>query len=120
MRLNMAMDRANEDNRPRVGVYGIVRSEQDSLAQSLAVGFAFDNGWYPIEYVDKVMPRDNEPNAWSRLMGDISSGQLYGVIVRWHIKGLLDYCEQHNTKLCVLDRPLNLMPHSSGRRVSLI
>lgn len=108
------------DNRPRVGVYGIIRKRKDSLAHNLAVAFCFDNGWLPIEYVDRSFPREGEDSEWSRLMGDIEKGLLYGVVVRWEVRGLFDYCEAHNTKLCILDRPLELMPGLfGGRRVRL-
>jgi hypothetical protein len=115
------MTKANKDTRPRVAVYGIVRRQRDSVAQGLAVSFCFDNGWQPVEYVDKAFPRDGQPSEWARLMDDIAKGQLYGVVVRWEVEGLFDYCEQYNTKLCILDRPFDLLPcFSGGRKVRMI
>lgn len=117
----MAQQQTNKDTRPRVGVYGIVRGDKDTLAHGLAVGFCLESGWRPVEYVDESFPCDGQPSEWARLMGDIAKGQLYGVVVRWEVKGLLNYCEQHNTKLCVLDKVFELMPAlSKGRRVSLL
>jgi hypothetical protein len=109
-----------EDTRPRVAVYGIVRKHKDGQAHDLAVAFCYENGWLPIEYVDRAFPREGQPSEWARIMSDIEKGLLYGVIVRWEVKGLFDYCEAHNTKLCILDRPLDLMPSLfSGRRVRI-
>jgi len=109
-----------EDTRSRVAVYGIIRKRKDSLAHNLAVAFCYENGWLPIEYVDRAFPREGEDNEWARLMEDVEKGLLYGVIVRWEIKGLFDYCEAHNTKLCILDKPFELLPSFfSGRRVSI-
>ena len=111
---------SREDTRPRVAVYGIVRRHKDSLPHALAVGFCYEQGWKPIEYVDNAFPREGQPSAWARLMGDIEKGLLYGVIVRWEVRGLFDYCEAHNTRLCILYRPLDLMPSLfSGRKVRI-
>lgn len=109
------------DIRPRVGVYSIVRKRRDNVAHNLALAFCFDNGWSPVEYVDKAFPREGRPSAWSRLLDDIARGRLYGAVIRWDVKGLFDYCEANNTKLCILDRPFDLLPAiGSGRRVSAV
>lgn len=96
----------NEDTRPKVAVYGVVHSERDSLAQGLAVQWAFGGGYKAIEYVDKATPREGKASAWDRLLEDIAKGLFYGVVMWQESKGMLDYCSQYNTRFALLDNVL--------------
>jgi hypothetical protein len=102
MRLNMAMDRVNVANLPRVAVYSIIRNDGERAAHELVMQSCIENGSMPVAYVDEGFPRQGHGSAWDRLVADVANRQFYGVVMRWHVKGFAEYCWQYDTRLVVL------------------
>jgi hypothetical protein len=116
----MAQQQTNKDTRPKVAVYGLVRSERDSLGQILAVQWAITGGYKAVEYVDKATPCPGKPSAWDSLLQDIAKGAFYGVVMWQDSTGMIDYCSQHNTGFLFLDNVFgSLQGAPTGRKVRL-
>lgn len=93
----------------RAAVYGLVRSENDELAQRVVVWYTREAGYDVAEYVDKAAPCPGKPSAWGRLLDDIAKGLFYGVTIWQVAEGMLEYCDRYGTRLAVVDDPFALL-----------
>lgn len=91
------------DNRRKVAIYAIVRTERDELALSLMHYFCLQSGWAATAYIDKSFPRDSGSYAWATLLEDMRLGKYYAVVMAWEAKGMFEYCQECNTNLVVIN-----------------
>lgn len=90
------------NDRPKVALYALVRTQRERLCYVLARSFCVDCGWDYVEYVDNANPVVGDASAWWRLLADIESGQYYALVVFQDVPNLEAYCQHHGTNYALI------------------
>ena len=108
------------DERPKTAVYSTCHSKRDKRAIELLHAFCAVNGLRCVFYLDKRMPKGNQPSSWRWLMEDVMDGKFDLVISCLEAPGMEELCARHGAKFEQLDvfdwfrgmraRKMNILP----------
>jgi len=106
--------------RPKTAVYSTCHSKRDKRAIELLHAFCAVNGLRCVFYLDKRMPKGNQPSSWRWLMEDVMDGKFDLVISCLEAPGMEELCARHGAKFEQLDvfdwfrgmraRKMNILP----------
>jgi len=91
------------DTRPRAAVYSWCKTKRDKRAIEWLYTFCIINGLWPTFYLDKSIPTEGQPPAWTRLCQDVDAGK-YAVVLSWpEAQGMTEWCQARGVRFAQVD-----------------
>jgi len=106
-----------KEDRPKVALYGLVRTKRERLLFVLSRSFCVECGWERTEYVDNAKTTARPDSAWERLLADIAERKYYAVVMFQDASNMDEYCQHYDTHFALIHPDTSALPPGSWRSV---
>lgn len=91
------------NTRPKTAVYSTTGNKRARRAVELLRYYCLLHDLNCVFYLDKGMPKPDKPSAWQRLLNDVSTSKIDGVITWMPAPDMPQFCASYNTKFAEVD-----------------